>query len=56
LDQLFTPLRNKNDMAYPVCRQIIREHDEHFGHIGCRIVAEGSEDGYVIWFTILMKK
>lgn len=56
LDQLFTPLHNTNDMAYPVCRQIIREHDEHFGHIGFRIVAEPVEEGYLIWFTILMKK
>lgn len=56
LDQIFTPLHNKSDMAYPVCRQIIREHDEHFGHIGCRIVAEPSDDGFVIWFTIVMKK
>lgn len=56
LDQIFTPLNNKTDISYPVCRQIIREHDEHFGHIGCRIVAEPSDDGFVIWFTIVIKK
>ena len=37
---------------YIVCRQIVREHDAHFDHIGCRIKAEACEDGYVVWFTL----
>lgn len=52
LDGLFTPLMNKDNMAYVLCRQIIREHDEAFGHPGCRINAEGEPDGIVIWFTV----
>ena len=43
---------NKDDMAYVVCRQIIREHDEAFGHPGCRINAESEPGGVVIWFTV----
>lgn len=43
---------------YVVCRQIIREHDEYFGHVGCRILAEQATDegGLVISFTIPAKK
>lgn len=52
LDGLFTPLMNKENMAYVICRQIIREHDEAFGHPGCRINAEAEKDGMVIWFTV----
>ena len=52
LDGLFTPLMNKDNMAYVMCRQIIREHDEAFGHPGCRINAESEKDGMVIWFTV----
>lgn len=37
---------------YIVCRQIIREHDAHFNHIGCRIKAESTAEGYVVWFTL----
>lgn len=37
---------------YIVCRQIIREHDDHFNHIGCRIKAESTANGYTIWFTL----
>lgn len=52
LDGLFTPLMNKDNMAYVLCRQIIREHDDAFGHPGCRINAESAEDGILIWFTV----
>ena len=52
LDRLFTPLLNKDDMAYVLCRQIIREHDEAFGHPGCRINAESEPEGILIWFTV----
>ncbi len=54
LDGLFTPLNNRENMAYVICRQIIREHDEAFGHPGCRINAESEKDGMVIWFTVPM--
>ena len=37
---------------YIVCRQIIREHDSHFNHIGCRIKAESTVEGYTVWFTL----
>ena len=37
---------------YIVCRQIIREHDDHFSHIGCRIKAESTVEGYMVWFTL----
>ena len=37
---------------YIVCRQIIREHDDHFNHIGCRIKAEPAAEGYTVWFTL----
>jgi signal transduction histidine kinase len=47
LDGLFTPLMNKDDMSYVICRQIIREHDEAFGHPGCRINAETEQGGMV---------
>ena len=52
LDVLFTPLMNKDNMEYVICRQIIREHDEAFGHPGCRINAEAEQDGMMIWFTV----
>jgi hypothetical protein len=39
-------------MEYVVARQIIREHDENFGHVGCRIKAEPSAGGYTVWFTL----
>lgn len=40
-------------MEYIVCRQIIREHDAHFNHAGCRIKAEAAASGgYVVWFTL----
>lgn len=39
-------------IEYIIARQIIREHDENFGHIGCRIKAEPANEGYTIWFTL----
>ena len=59
LQTLFNPLQTGyTDMQgteYLVCRQIIREHDAHFNHIGCRIKAEAAEEGYVVWFTLPRK-
>ena len=52
LDVMFTPLMNKDNMAYVICRQIIREHDDAFGHPGCRINAEKADCGILIWFTV----
>lgn len=37
---------------YLVCRQIIREHDSYFNHIGCRIKADSAPNGYIVWFTL----
>ena len=37
---------------YILCRQIIREHDEHCGHRGCRIYAQG---GNTLIFTLPRK-
>ena len=56
LDGLFTPLMNKDNMAYVICRQIIREHDEAFSHPGCRINAEATQNGMVVWFTMPVAK
>ena len=56
LTGMFTPLANKDNMAYVICRQIIREHDEAFGHPGCRINAEAEKEGMVIWFTVPVVK
>lgn len=39
-------------IEYIVCRQIIREHDDHFNHVGCRIKAEPAAEGYTVWFTL----
>ena len=62
LHTLFYPSRISNEYdgclqgaEYIVCRQIIREHDAHFNHIGCRIKAETSAAGYTIWFTLPRK-
>ena len=43
---------------YIVSRQIIREHDEYFGHVGCRIAAEQAapDGGLAISFTIPLRK
>ncbi len=61
LQNLFYPTSSFIDKAdggclqgaeYLVCRQIIREHDTYFNHIGCRIKAEPLIVGYAIWFTL----
>ncbi len=51
-DTLFSPLEGRDSMAFVLCSQIIREHDESFGHIGCRINAESRQGGTLIWFTL----
>lgn len=61
LHQLFAPSPSRmaqtpdgkyRGMEYIVARQIIREHDSYFGHIGCRIMAEPTDTGYAVWFSI----
>ena len=61
LESLFYPSRisttsmtdgNLQGAEYIVCRQIIREHDDNFNHIGCRIKAEPTSEGYMVWFTL----
>lgn len=52
LDNLFAPVRQNGDMSFVLCRQVIREHDESTGHSGCRINAEKTDEGAVIWFTL----
>ena len=47
-----TPEGKVCGMEYVVARQIIREHDSYFGHVGCRIKAEPADNGYCVWFTI----
>lgn len=51
-DTLFSALEGRDSMAFVLCSQIIREHDESFGHIGCRINAENRQGGTLIWFTL----
>lgn len=59
LPTLFSPSHMSNAQggvlqgaAYVICRQIIREHDTQFNHIGCRIKAEPIPGGYAVWFTL----
>lgn len=52
LQELFYP--STDNAGYIICRQIIREHDEYFGHMGCRIKAEQAtpDGGLAIVFTL----
>lgn len=52
LDGMFSPLSNRDDISYVLCREIIKEHNDMFNHIGCRINAEMLPEGAVIWFTL----
>lgn len=62
LHRLFSPSRvveggeHLQGTEYLVCRQIIREHDTHFNHVGCRIKAEAADGGYVVWFTLPLSR
>ena len=51
LSQLFSPQTER--MEYLVMRQIVREHDAACGHPGLRLVAENTERGYRISFSLL---
>ena len=60
LHTLFYPINSRITHAggrlqgteYIVCRQIIREHDTHFNHIGCRIQATSTSETHTLWFTL----
>ncbi len=41
-------------VEYLVMRQIVREHDAACGHPGLRLVAENTDDGYKVSFSLLM--
>lgn len=66
LDRLFYPDNLRYDALrdilvgsqFIICKQIIREHDEHCGHRGCRIFAEHIEEGggTRIVFTLPLSK
>ena len=65
LNSLFYPdkQRMRTDEAgrlsgteYLLCKQIVRDHDEHAGMRGCRMNAEPLEGGgFTVWFTIPSK-
>ena len=50
LSELFSPQTER--MEYLVMRQIVREHDAACGHPGLRLVAENTEQGYRISFSL----
>lgn len=60
LNMMFSPLwkgplgvEGQNNQGYVICRCVIREHDEAYGHPGCRINAEAGLDGGIsVWFTV----
>ena len=51
LSELFSP--QTEQMEYLVMRQIVREHDTACGHPGLRLVAENTQQGYRISFSLL---
>ena len=51
LSELFSPQTER--LEYLVMRQIVREHDAACGHPGLRLVAENTEQGYRISFSLL---
>ena len=51
LSEIFSPQTER--LEYLVMRQIVREHDAVCGHPGLRLVAENTEQGYRISFSLL---
>lgn len=51
ITNLFSPQTER--MEYLVMRQIVREHDAACGHPGLRLVAENTERGYRICFSLV---
>lgn len=64
MEQVFYPDNLKYDEAndvlkgtqYLICKQIIREHDEHCGRRGCRIFLEQAKPGLRVVFSLPMAK
>ena len=54
LDNLFTP--SKDNFSYYIIRQIIREHDAHYGYPGLRLNATQSENGFTLQFSLPIRK
>ena len=54
LDNLFTP--SKDNFSYYIIRQIIREHDAHYGYPGLRLNATQSKNGFTIQFSLPIRK
>ena len=54
LSNLFSPQTER--LEYLVMRQIVREHDAACGHPGLRLVAENTEGGYRITFSLQKEK
>ena len=54
LSELFSPRTER--LEFLVMRQIIREHDAFSGHPGLRLVAEDTEYGFRIVFSLLAAK
>ena len=53
LSGLFSPQTER--MEFLVMRQIVREHDAACGHPGLRLMAENTEQGYRIAFSLLQR-
>jgi hypothetical protein len=51
LQELFSPQTER--LEFLVMRQIVREHDAACGHPGLRLVAENTDAGYRIAFSLL---
>ena len=54
LSDLFSPQTER--LEYLVMRQIVREHDAACGHPGLRLVAENTEHGYRLSFSLQQHK
>ena len=53
LSSLFSP--SKDNFPYFIVRQIIREHDAHYGHKGLRLEALQRAEGFTIRFSLPCK-
>ncbi len=54
LSELFSPQTER--LEYLVMRQIVREHDAACGHPGLRLVAENTERGFRLSFSLLIAR
>ena len=53
-DDLFNP--NVGNIAFLLCKQIVRDHSEFTNHRGCRIMAEPAAKGINILIMLPKKK